>query len=73
MPRPLSSTRVQEERDYPMDDWSAVLTPCGCLCPDRRKINVSPLLAGRRVSVKHTGDSSGWSRRKLPLQIESRR
>jgi putative transposase len=44
------------ELDYPGHDWTAVITTCGRLCWQRRKISVSRVLAGQRVGVKQTDD-----------------
>ena len=33
-------------------DWTAVVTHCGRLCFDRRKINVSQVFAGQQVGVR---------------------
>jgi len=30
-----------EELEYPQHDWTAVITTCGRLCYQRRKVNVS--------------------------------
>lgn len=43
------STRVYqglEELEYPFHDWTAVITTCGRICYQRRKINVSQVFAG---------------------------
>jgi len=45
-----------EELDYPYHDWTAVITTCGRLCYQRRKINVSQVFAGQKVGVKQVGD-----------------
>ena len=37
-------------------DWTAVITACGRICHDRRKINVSKVFAGQKVGVKQTDD-----------------
>ena len=37
-----------EEREYPFHDWTAVITTCGRICYQRRKINVSQVFAGKR-------------------------
>ena len=41
-----------EDLDYPGHDWTAVITACGRICYQRRKINVSQVFAGQRVVVK---------------------
>jgi putative transposase len=45
-----------EELDYPFHDWTAVITTCGRICYQRRKINVSQVFAGQKVGVKQVGD-----------------
>jgi putative transposase len=53
------STRVYtglEELEYPLHDWTAVITTCGRICYQRRKINVSQVFAGQTVGVKQVGD-----------------
>jgi putative transposase len=38
-----------DEHEYPLHDWTAVITTCGRICYRRRKINVSQVFAGQRV------------------------
>src|SRR3712207_2270262 len=45
-----------EELDYPFHDWTAVITTCGRICYQSRKINVSQVFAGQKVGVKQVGD-----------------
>ena len=45
-----------EELEYPFHDWTAVITHCGRLCYQRRKINVSQVFGGQKVGVKQVGD-----------------
>jgi putative transposase len=45
-----------EELVYPHHDWTAVITTCGRICYQRRKINVSQVFAGQTVGVKQTDD-----------------
>ena len=45
-----------EELEYPRHDWTAVITTCGRICYQRRKVNVSQVLAGQKVGVKQTDD-----------------
>lgn len=52
-PRPY---RGLEELVYPHHDWTAVITTCGRICYQRRKINVSQVFAGQTVGVKQTDD-----------------
>jgi putative transposase len=48
--------RGVEDLDYPFHDWSAVITTCGRICYQRRKINVSQVFAGQKVGVKQVAD-----------------
>jgi putative transposase len=48
--------RGLEELDYPFHDWSAVVTRCGRICYQRRKINLSQVFAGQKVGVKQTAE-----------------
>jgi putative transposase len=45
-----------DELEYPNHDWTAVITACGCICYQRRKINISQVFAGQRVGVKQVGE-----------------
>ena len=45
-----------EELEYPQHDWTAIITTCGRMCYQRRKINVSQVFAGQKVGVKQTDD-----------------
>lgn len=45
-----------EELDYPFHDWTAIVTRCGRICYQSRKINLSQVFAGQKVSVKQTAD-----------------
>lgn len=45
-----------EELEYPAHDWAAVVTRCGRICYQRRKINLSQVFAGQKVGVKQTDD-----------------
>jgi hypothetical protein len=45
-----------EELDYPVHDWTAVITTCGRICYQARKINVSQVFAGQKVGVKQMGE-----------------
>jgi putative transposase len=42
--------------DYPVHDFTAIVTRCGRICYKRRKINVSTVFAGQRVGVKQVAD-----------------
>ena len=48
--------RSLEELDYPFHDWTAVVTCCGRICYQRRKINLSQVFAGQKVGVKQRAD-----------------
>lgn len=51
------STRAYiEELEYPFHDWTAVITTCGRICYQRRKINVSQVFAGQKVGVKQVDE-----------------
>lgn len=52
-PRPY---RGLDELEYPFHDWTAVITTCGRICYQRRKINVSQVFAGQAVGVKQVDD-----------------
>jgi hypothetical protein len=45
-----------QELEYPAHDWTAVVTRCGRICYQGRKINVSQVFAGQKVGVKQTDD-----------------
>jgi putative transposase len=45
-----------DELEYPFHDWTAVITTCGRICWNRRKINVSQVFAGQRVGVKQVSE-----------------
>lgn len=45
-----------EELEYSFHDWTAVITTCGRICYQRRKINVSQVCAGQKVGVKQVDD-----------------
>jgi len=48
--------RGLEDLVYPFHDWTAVVTRCGRICYQRRKINLSQVFAGQTVGVKQTDD-----------------
>ena len=41
---------------YPFHDWTAMVTHCGRLCFDRRKVNLSQVFAGQQVCVRQVTD-----------------
>src|ERR1051326_4561257 len=45
-----------EHLEYPFHDWTAVVTRCGRICYQRRKINLSQVFAGQKVGVKQTAE-----------------
>src|SRR5688572_23555405 len=45
-----------EELEYPTHDWTAIITTCGRICYQRRKINVSQVFAGQKVGVKQVDE-----------------
>ena len=48
-----------DELDYPFHDRTAVITTCGRICYQTRKINVSQVFAGQKVGVKQV-DEHVW-------------
>ena len=59
--QPLSALRAPVSRAWRSSsirthDWTAVITTCGRICYQRRKINVSQVFAGQKVGVKQTDD-----------------
>ena len=45
-----------DELEYPFHDWTALITTCGRICWNRRKINVSQVFAGQKVGVKQVSE-----------------
>ena len=45
-----------EALEYPGQDWTAVITACGRICYQGRKINVSQVFGGQKVGVKQVDD-----------------
>ena len=52
-PRPY---RGLGELDYPLHDWTALVTRCGRICYNRRKVNLSQVFAGQRVGGKQVDE-----------------
>ena len=53
------STRIYKglpELKYPFHDRTVVITECGRICLDRRKISVSTVLGGQKVGIKQVDD-----------------
>jgi putative transposase len=48
--------RGLEDLDYPFHDWTAMVTRCGRICYQRRKVNLSQVFAGQKVGVKQTAE-----------------
>ena len=44
------------ELDYPLHDKSAVVTTCGRICFNTRKINLSQVFSGQKVGIKQVED-----------------
>jgi len=44
------------EIEYPLHDRTAVVTTCGRVCFERRKINLSLVFAGQKVGIKQVSD-----------------
>ena len=44
------------ELDYPLHDKSVIVTTCGRICFNTRKINLSQVFAGQRVGIKQVED-----------------
>lgn len=44
------------ELDYPFHDKSVIVTTCGRICFQTRKINLSQVFAGQRVGIKQAED-----------------
>jgi putative transposase len=45
-----------EELEYPLHDWSAIVTHCGRICFKSRKINLSHVFAGQKVGIKQVDE-----------------
>jgi len=48
--------RGLDDLEYPFHDWTALITTCGRICWQRRKINVSQVFAGQKVGVKQVSE-----------------
>jgi putative transposase len=42
--------------EYPAHDWTAIVTRCGRICYQRRKVNLSTVFAGQKVGVLQVTD-----------------
>ena len=47
------------ELTYPFHDRDILVTACGRLCLHRKKINISGVLAGRRLGLKEVDEAFG--------------
>ena len=45
------------ELQYPLHDWTAIVTRCGRICYKRRKINLSTVFAGQKVGVTQVSEA----------------
>ncbi len=52
-PRPY---RGIGELEYPFHDWTAIVTTCGRICYEKRKVNLSTVFAGQKVGVSQVGE-----------------
>ena len=52
-PRPY---RGIAELEYPFHDWTAIVTTCGRICYEKRKVNLSTVFAGQTVGVSQVGE-----------------
>jgi putative transposase len=44
------------ELEYPFHDWTAVVTTCGRICYEKRKVNLSTVFAGQKVGVAQVSE-----------------
>jgi putative transposase len=44
------------ELAYPFHDWTAIVTTCGRICYEKRKVNLSTVFAGQKVGVSQVGE-----------------
>ena len=44
------------ELEYPLHDWTSVVTTCGRICYRGRKVNVSQVFSGQRVGVRQVSE-----------------
>ncbi len=44
------------ELTYPLHDRDVVVTACGRLCLNRKRINISTVLAGQKLGIKEVDD-----------------
>ncbi len=41
---------------YPLHDWTAIVTHCGRICFNWRKVNLSQVFAGQQVGIRQVTD-----------------
>lgn len=44
------------ELEYPFHDWTAIVTTCGRICYEKRKVNLSTVFAGQKVGVSQVSE-----------------
>jgi putative transposase len=44
------------ELEYPFHDWTAIVTTCGRICYEKRKVNLSTVFAGQKVGVAQVSE-----------------
>jgi len=44
------------ELAYPLHDWTAIVTTCGRICYEKRKVNLSTVFAGQKVGVAQVSE-----------------
>ncbi len=52
-PRPYQGLT---ELEYPFHDWTAIVTTCGRICYEKRKVNLSTVFAGQKVGVAQVSE-----------------
>lgn len=52
-PRPY---RGIGDLEYPFHDWTAIVTTCGRICYEKRKVNLSTVFAGQKVGVAQVAE-----------------
>ena len=52
-PRPYHGL---DELEYPFHDWTAIVTTCGRICYEKRKVNLSTVFAGQKVGVSQVSE-----------------
>lgn len=47
------------EIEYPFHDKTLIVTACGRICMENRKINFSQVFAGQKIGIREVGDKIG--------------